>query len=146
MRLINGVVYQEKEDVEGNTQLKYVLPIHTVDRVLEALHSTVYGAHLGRKKTKAKALERFYRPFFTENIVQFVKSCDTCQKIKTLAQKTRAEMILIKPERINKLIASDFAGPLNVTPRGNKYIQVITDLFNKYLLITTPQQRNTERY
>ena len=91
LRVINGVVYQETEDQQ--THLKYLLPAHITERVLTALHSTVYGAHLGRKKTKAKT-ERFYRPFLVSEIEQLVRSCDTCQKTKTLVPRTRAEMIL----------------------------------------------------
>ncbi len=33
------------------------------------------------------------------------------------------------------MIASDFAGPFNKTPSGNKYIQVITDLYTKYMMV-----------
>lgn len=56
-------------------------------------------------------------------------------KIKTLRKKTRAEMMIMKPKFTNHIIASDFTGPFNETPRGNKYIQIVTDLYSKYTLI-----------
>ncbi len=52
-------------------------------------------------------------------------------------------MVPIKPQRTNQIIASDFAGPLNVTARGNKYIQVITDLYGKYLVLVAHPDKET---
>jgi len=49
--------------------------------------------------------------------------------------KITAEMKILSPTYTNQIVASDFAGPFKTTARGNKYIQVITDLFSKNLLI-----------
>ena len=143
LRLINGVLYLQREDNQGGNSLHYVLPIKVIDKVLETIHTSVYGAHLGRKKTKTKVLARFYRPFLSDKIETFVKTCDTCQKIKTLKPRTRANMMIIKPEHTNQLIASDFAGPLNTSKRGNKYFQVIVDLFSKYLVVVAHPNKET---
>jgi len=135
LRIINEVLYQEREDEQGNISHTYVLPEKEINKVMEQLHNSVYGGHLGRRKTKQKAIERFYRPFIANIVDEYIKTCDKCQKIKTLTQITRAEMQIIKPTRTNQIIASDFAGPFIVTENGNKYIQIISDLYSKYAII-----------
>ncbi len=135
LRIVNNVLYKETEDEFGRVNLLYVLPARETTNAIETLHASVYGAHLGRRKTKQKTTERFYRPFLAEWVDGYIKTCETCQKIKTLAKKTRAEMQIIKTTRTNQIIASDFAGPFNRTARGNKYIQVISDLYSKYAII-----------
>jgi len=144
LRIINGVLYKESEDEYGNVKQLYVLPSKEVTKVIDKLHASVYGAHLGRKKTKTKVGERFYRPFLMEWVEAYLKTCESCQKIKTLTQKTQAELRIIRPTHTNNIIASDFAGPFNITPRGNRYIQVISDLYSKYMMVL-PQPNKESR-
>jgi len=42
------------------------------------------------------------------------------------------------------MIASDFAGPFNKTHNGNKYIQVITDLYTKYMMVIPQPNKETK--
>ena len=39
------------------------------------------------------------------------------------------------PSRTNQIIASYFAGPMQTTVSGNKYIQIICDLAGKYIVL-----------
>lgn len=73
------------------------------------------------------------RPGIGKEILEFVRSCDTCQKIKVTSRNKTAALIPILPERVNQLIRTDFAGPLSETKNGNKYILVIVDSFSKYI-------------
>ncbi len=143
LRLIDEILFFESEDQQGRTTLKYVLPAQILDSVFFSLHNTVYGGHLGRKRTKYKLLERFYRPFLTRDIVSYLKHCEVCQKIKTLCRKTKAEMLIMKPEATNQIIASDFAGPFNKSKKGNVYIQIVTDLFSKYTIMVAQPNKET---
>ena len=143
LKLIYGLLYKEKESPKGKRSIHFALPKDTVLPVLKKIHTTIYGAHLGRKKTTKKTLDRFYRPFLADDIKEFIRSCDTCQKIKTLTKKHRAEMKIISPSRPGQIIASDFAGPLCPTPEGNKYIQIITDLFTKTLMVKAVPNKET---
>ena len=56
LRLVDDILFKESEDIEGHTSLKYVLPGQAVTTVLTALHSAVYGVHLGMKRTRQKVL------------------------------------------------------------------------------------------
>jgi len=70
--------------------------------------------------------------------------CVECQKSKTSRKKTKAEMMIIKHSFTNQIIASDFAGPFNLSPKGNRYIQIVTYLFSKYTIIIAQPNKETK--
>ena len=78
--------------------------------------------------------ERFYRPFLGKEIETYVRSCDTCQKVKSSGNPNRAELNIILPQRTNEMVVTDMAGPFKTTVRGNNYLQIIADSFSKYLV------------
>ena len=50
-------------------------------QVLEGCHSSeLGGGHFGRDKTLAKVTERFYWLGMVEDVKDFCKSCDACQR------------------------------------------------------------------
>ena len=53
-------------------------------------------------------------------------------------------MQYLTPEHTNHMIASDFAGPLNTKKAGNKYLQIITDLYGKYLIVVAHPNKETK--
>ena len=65
LTLRDGILYRHWKDVPGGgTQpwLQLLLPPHTVPEVLQGLHSSPTGGHLGINKTLEKARARFYWP------------------------------------------------------------------------------------
>ena len=62
--LIDGVLHHRWDDVPGGggvcKHLQLVLPGNLVKSVLEGLHSTLVGDHMGAAKTLAKVHARFY--------------------------------------------------------------------------------------
>ena len=135
LRLIDNILYREVEELTGNTTLRYVLPAQLVDQVLFTIHNTVYGGHLGRKRTKYKV----FRPGLATDIAKYVNQCAECKKIKT-----SRKMLTMKPEFTIQIIASDFAGPFNISRRKNRYIQIVTDLFSKYTIIIAQPNKETK--
>ena len=63
LKVIEGLVYRSVEDREGFMKTQFVIPNQVTDRVIRQIHSSLYNAHLGRKKTTGKITERLYRPF-----------------------------------------------------------------------------------
>ncbi len=100
---------------------------------IKQIHSSVYHAHLGRNKTIKKMTDRIYKPFLKIEIIEMVKTCDTCQTIKRDQSKKLAEMLLILPTEPNQMITTDIGGPLKETNRGNKYFIVVIDHFTKFI-------------
>jgi transposase InsO family protein len=111
--------------------------------VLDKIHKTVYSGHLGKRKTYRKVQERFYRPELKQEVYEYVKTYDICQKIKSTIPN-RSELIPIMPTRTNELVSTDYAGPFKTTVRGNKYIIVIVDCLGKYLVrVPVPDKETT---
>ena len=66
-------------------QLLQVVTEGQKPQVLESCHaSELGGGHFGRDKTLAKISERFYWLGMVEDIKEFCKSCDKCQRANRL--------------------------------------------------------------
>jgi hypothetical protein len=112
-----------------------VIPKQITYEIIKQIHSSVYHAHVGRNKTIKKITDRIYKPFLKSEIIEMVKTCDMCQKIKRDQSKKLAEMLLILPTEPNQMITTDIGGPLKETKRGNKYFIVVIDHFTKFIQI-----------
>ncbi|KAL5516149.1 hypothetical protein EMCRGX_G001420 [Ephydatia muelleri] len=131
----NKILYHQWEDVQGrglNKTLQLVLPSSLVPAVLEGLHSSLVGGHMGAKKTLDKVRCRFYWVGQRKDITQWCISCPTCCSRKTPIPAPCAPMQLDPVERPLQRVAMDILGPLPETEKGNKYILVIGDYFTKW--------------
>ena len=50
--------------------------------VMLEMHSSLYSAHLGVRKTIAALQQRFWWPKLPKHVAAFVKGCAICQRIK----------------------------------------------------------------
>ena len=123
LRVIDGIVYQSRETVDGYNRTQFVLPKQIVNKVLDLVHTTL------KLKTLKLKTERFFRPFLPSKVIEYVKTCDLCQKMKVTSSDMSAEMQIILPTRTNQLVSTYFTGTFKVTERGNKYIIVICDCY-----------------
>ncbi|RNA42826.1 Retrovirus-related Pol poly from transposon [Brachionus plicatilis] len=111
LRLIEGILYRMYENEEGFYVTQFVLPAQAIKIVINHVHSSIFNAHLGRNKTTAKIMERFYRPFLRQEIKKLVKECEVCQKVKNTTRPHKGELHFLTPCRPNELITVDIAGP-----------------------------------
>ena len=125
----NELLYQD-EDNYGSIIYRKIIPQAKVNVILSQLHSSKYGGHLGEHKTIERIQERFYWPFYRAAAEKFIKECECCQKIKRGPRRI-APMKIIAPTKPAELYVLDAAGPLILTPRGNLFMQIITDHFTK---------------
>ena len=126
LRVIKDLLYHESKDSRGITTLRFVLPDQSVAPVLKKIHGSTYGAHMGRKKSKAKMLTRFFRPNLRKRIENFVKTCHACQVAK-MATTQKAPTQFLQPERTYQIVTSDYAGPFTKKAECNEYSQVMVD-------------------
>ena len=82
----------------------------------ESLQSKALSGHLGRDKTQACIRERFYWQTITKDVQDFVKACDTCQRVSSSFQNIRGELqsIPVNPDPFHQ-IDIDLIGPLPTT-------------------------------
>ena len=76
--------------VDGRMYL--VLPGNLVKSVLEGLHSTLVGGHMGAAKTLAKVCARFDWPGQKRDVEMWCKSCATCNSQKAPPGRARAPL------------------------------------------------------
>ncbi|XP_027155055.1 uncharacterized protein LOC113755200 [Coffea eugenioides] len=52
------------------------------DKIIQALHSSALGGHSGQRGCWQRIKSLFYWPTMKQNVIQFIQSCDTCQRYK----------------------------------------------------------------
>jgi len=103
-----------------------------LNRLLEA-HDIPLGGHFGREKTLANLAKNFFWPGMTKDVEDFVKSCNNCQRNKSVR---RAPIGLLyphdRPQARWEKIALDFIVQLPKTRIG-KYDAILTvvDFFSR---------------
>ena len=98
----------------------------------EKVHDTARTAHMGRRRM-IHSLQHFcywYRMY--DDILWWIKSCVICQKRKRLHPTPKAPMTVYVPGEPGERVSIDVCGPMVETPRGNRFILVISDHFSKY--------------
>ena len=130
--LNNGVLYRQfRQSSKSPSTAQLVVPSSMKNTVLTHLHNM--AGHLGIHKTSEKIKERFYWPGYKEDIVNWVHTCQTCQKRNPPQPSPQAPLGTIKTHRPFEKVSWDIMGLLPMTSRGCKYILVITDMFSKWV-------------
>jgi hypothetical protein len=53
------------------------------------------GGHLGINKVKSKIRKRFYWPGWSQDIIEYLTTCQVCQQIKALHYPKKAPLSII---------------------------------------------------
>ena len=96
------------------------------------LHDAPTGAHLGIKKTLAKARLRYFWYGLRRDVESWDLKCDICASRKAPKKTPKAPMKLYSVGVPMERLAIDVAGPLPKTSKGNRFIVVISDYFTKW--------------
>lgn len=128
-----GVLFYKRPDMR--VPIPY-LPKKLRRVILEEAHDNKVYCHPGINKTYRFLAERYYWRNMKSHIASYVKSCDTCQKIKASRMKPSG---LYQFKDIQELPCQkwemDLCGPFPRSIRGNKYIISITCMFSKYIIL-----------
>ena len=97
--------------------------------LLQVLHDSPTAGHAGVNKIFQVVQQRYYWPQMFEDIRNYVKTCDDCQRRGGLQKNNIIHPI---PEKAPfQQIGIDIIGPLTITRRGNRYIVTAMDYFTK---------------
>ena len=110
---------------------RIVIPKKMISSLLHDRHSMPQTGHPGSVKLYQDLSSKFYWRGMKEDIEDYVKKCDVCQRTKTNYRHVRPPMShLPRPTRGWEVMACDIMGPF----RGarQKYVFVIVDLFTRY--------------
>ena len=110
-----------------------VLPRCLREPVLECLHDSEFAGHFGEQKTLARVKLRYYWPGYMEDVGEWCKTCDVCQRRKNPKSRNVAPLTSIDAGKGPfEHIALDLL-KLPLTERGNQYLLVIEDFFSKWI-------------
>ena len=114
------------------TQLRLCLPKQFRQQMMKEIHEGVFAAHPGVVHMYDKLREYAWWPHMLNDIVQYVKACDVCQRSKS-------RKVHVAPQRVHiptgpwTYVGLDWVGPLPKTDRGNEYILVSKCMYIKYV-------------
>jgi hypothetical protein len=126
----NNQLHKKDRRKKTRNKLLRVIQKHEVEAILYLMHNHPTGAHLGIDKTFEKIRDQYYWPQMFENIKDYIRSCDQCQKRGRY--RTPGPLHPIPVGEPFSRIGIDIVGPLPLTKQGNKYIVVATDYFTKW--------------
>ena len=127
---------------EFGRKLVLCLPEKWFHDVLSELHDGIFGCHRGKATTLHRFNQRFYIPNAEQRISKYIRSCDACQRRKPLNRR-REDLLQALPNSDIPfdVVCIDFSGPLQLTPRNNRYVIVLIDVATRYVeAIPTPNQ------
>ena len=128
----NGLLVRSYISKQGFSRQRVVVPQNLIQQVLEGIHSSPAGGHLGITRTTLRAKERFFWPRMDESIVEFINSCINCSQGKYNPKLTKAPLKPIQVSEPFLFWALDYMGPLPETDQGNRHILVMMDHFTKW--------------
>ena len=89
---------------------------------MQEFHEQPIGGHLGMNRTFDRIKLYTFWPGMKQEIEDYIKHCDICQKNKITQRKTKLPLqIKDTPEVVGQNCIMDIVGHLTQTSEGNKY-------------------------
>ena len=121
-----------EEESGTRTMYQSILPRNLQETALEAHHNHTTASHRGVNKTLGAIRARYYWPGLTSQVKKWVRVCHDCGAKKNWGKKRRSPLQQYVVGAPMERLAMDILGPLPLTPRGNKFVLVVTDYFTKW--------------
>lgn len=131
--LVDGLICH-KDRLLGDPVVQLVLPEKRRKKVLALAHESVFGAHMGVRKTSERIRYSFYWPSMSHDIKEFCKSCENCQLRSPDKVSDRAPITpVLRPELPFEVVNVDVIGPIEPSSgRGHKYVLTIIDQHSRW--------------
>lgn len=110
------------------------IPKSMRESILRECHDGITSGHFGVDRTYNTVRDRFYWPGMYLDVKAWVQSCELCGGGKQPKPSTRTAPIgtLPIPTSPFEIVSVDIMGPLQPTPRGNRFIIVFTDFLTRW--------------
>ena len=137
-RVENGCIYKHRTNAlldpmdPDASGWKLVVPGEFKERVLREGHCSPSSGHMGIEKTADQIGREYYWKGYYRDVVDYVRSCDSCQRYE-VSQQT--EVGLMERREVEEAW-SDFSADFMEFPQSksrNKYLIVFTDLFTRWI-------------
>ena len=139
-QVVNGQLY--KKPRKWNTGLLKVLRRSEFETLMKIIHDQSTAGHLRIESTYNKIKERYYWNQMYDDIKEYIRTCDTCQRFgKPERNEPLHSIEIIQPfERIG----IDIVGPLPETENKNKYMVVAIEYLTKWVEVRALEKATAE--
>ncbi|XP_070573798.1 protein NYNRIN-like [Ptychodera flava] len=129
-----GLLYRMWESPDGGSnRWQLILPRAYRGAVINSLHSSRTGGHLGIDKTISKIRFRYHWWGLTMDVRAWLPMCNTCAGNRALGQKVKGPLQTYVVGGPMERVALDVVGPFPESQNGNHKILVIGDYFTKWI-------------
>ena len=138
----DGVLFR-KFYRQNNTacSLQFLVPRNMRKEIMQQMHDSLLSGHLGKKKTRERALQRVYWYGVRNDLNWWVSKCDICGRNKTPPKYPKAPLGDMRVGAPLDRLATDILGPFPATPRGNRFVLLVTDYFTNWIeILPVPDQ------
>jgi transposase InsO family protein len=112
-------------------------------KTLQEFHQSPTGGHLGMNRTFQRIKLYTSWPGMKQEIENYVRHCETCQKNKITQRKNKLPLqITDTPEVVWQNCSLDIGGPLTLTSENNRYLLTFQDELSKYTVAAPIQQQD----
>jgi hypothetical protein len=138
--------YEIKQDtllyIDKSGRHRICLPPDHQRAIMEYVHTDLLsGMHSNKESMKKEIMEHYYWPYYSEDIDNYCKRCQSCQFGKKAPNRKVGYMELFPAQDINDIVAIDHKGPiLPATKEGYQYITTYYDRFSGYT-VSIPAKR-----
>lgn len=126
--LEDGLLYHLENE---NKQL--LVPTEVQPLVIRTFHDHPTAGHPGREETERAIKQRYFWPAMHKDIAEHVRRCLPCARCKTNTRQPHAGLKGHDPNHPWDTISIDLMGPYTKTPRGNRFLLVVTDIFSRWV-------------
>lgn len=101
--------------------------------IISQAHDTPFSGHFGRERTQELVTRHYYWENMHQEIEQYVRTCDICQKTKAKRHRPYGELTALpQPEAPFHEIAMDFVTDLPPSKRGAGVYDAILVIIDRY--------------
>ncbi|XP_055931869.1 uncharacterized protein LOC129962156 [Argiope bruennichi] len=111
-----------------------VLPKKRRLEVLNLAHCSVFGGHMGARKTAERIRYSFYWHGISKDVRAFCQQCKECQLTRRINQKDRVPITPVaRPELPFQVVNIDIIGPIDPpSAKGHRYILCLVDQHTRW--------------
>lgn len=135
--LLDGVLMHrfqprsKKKPTNEQFIFQIALPRQMRLKALQDYHDNT--GHFGYKKVYSAIQAKYYWPRMFQQIYDYVKSCDRCQRTKRDAHPNTTPLNPLPVAKVFERLHVDLIGPLPKTTAGHEYILVCVDSFSRWV-------------
>uniref|UniRef100_A0A1Y1LYJ6 RNA-directed DNA polymerase n=1 Tax=Photinus pyralis TaxID=7054 RepID=A0A1Y1LYJ6_PHOPY len=109
-----------------------VVPVDMKEAVLHAYHDSPTAGHPGAEETERAIYSHYHWPKMGEDVRNYVRNCWVC----TVAKRGPIQEATVRPRQPSRpweVISVDLMGPYTTSHLGNRFILLVTDLYNMWV-------------